>query len=136
MCFYSSPALDLLYFFSTSLNEDVFNNCKDQLLSRYLEKLKSVMSRLGCKTQPPTLAALKKSMEERDLYGMVASFTIWPLMLIDSKDANDLDEMMNRKNDKPDEVALGTNIQIQNPIFRKALLKRMPIYDAKGLLES
>lgn len=138
MSFYSSPALDLLYFFSTSLNEDVFYNCKDQILSRYLEKLKSIMSRLGCKTQPPTMEALKKSMDERILYGMIASITVLPLMLIDSKDASDLEELMNRKGDNnaEGEIALGTNAQIKNPLFRKVLHRRMPIYDAKGLLES
>ncbi|XP_072749880.1 uncharacterized protein [Anoplolepis gracilipes] len=127
LCVYGSPVIDLLYFFSTSPSLNVIENQKNLLCNEYIDTLVTTMKQLGCKTQPPTLEELKAAMKRRAVYGMIATFTILPLALVDKKEAKDLDEIMNKEG--------YTNPGYENEIYKKALMERMPIYDEWGLLD-
>lgn len=70
---------------------------------------------------------LKASMKQRAIYGMIASFTILPLVLVDKSEAKDLDELMNKDG--------YTNPGHQNLIYKKIMSKRMLKYDEWGLLD-
>lgn len=128
LCVYTSPAIDLLYFLSTSPSLDVIENNKKVLLEEYLSTLTTTLKELGCKTQPPTKDQLQNALKKRAAYGMIASFAVLPLVLCDTKEVKDLDEIMS------------TDGSYENPAYkgetyRKLMTKRIPMYDEMGLLD-
>ncbi|XP_014474316.1 PREDICTED: uncharacterized protein LOC106744243 isoform X2 [Dinoponera quadriceps] len=128
LCSYTSPAIDLLYFLGTSPSMEIIENNKDVLLNEYLNTLSSTMKQLGCKTQPPTMEKLKKSLKERAAYEMIASFTILPIVLCKKADVKGFDEIMSKDGSYD-------NPGFQGKIFKKIMLKRIPLYDEQGLLD-
>ncbi|OXU23988.1 hypothetical protein TSAR_016853 [Trichomalopsis sarcophagae] len=129
MCVYTSPAIDLLYFFNTSLADDTLLAHEDTLLHEYLRVLSSTMSEVGCKTPPPTMAELKRMLRERALYGMVASFAILPVLLVDKSEAKDLGEIMGAEGDAYDNPAY------KGKLYRQTMVRRLPKFDEMGLLD-
>jgi len=127
ICVYTSPAVDLLYFLSTSPSPDVIENQKNVLLDEYLGTLSTTMKQLNCETQPPTKDELKASLKRRAAYGMIASFIVLPILLCSKSEAKDFNEI------------LGTDA-VRNPglkseSFKKIMIKRLPLYDEWGLLD-
>lgn len=86
------------------------------------------MKQLGCKTQPPTMAKLQKSMEDRSAFAMIASFTVLPLVLWDKTQVKDLNEIMNVGGEYDNPAYKGAS-------YRKIMTKRIPLYDEMGLLD-
>jgi len=127
LCVYTSPAVDLLYFLSTSPSPDVIENKRDVLLNEYLGTLSATMKQLDCKTQPPTMEELKATLKRRGSYGMIASFSILPFVLCCKSEAKDLDEIMG--------TGSYINPGYKNEAYKKLILKRLPMYDEWGLLD-
>ncbi|CAL1685860.1 unnamed protein product [Lasius platythorax] len=127
VCVYTSPAVDLLYFFSTSPSPDVIENNRDILFNEYLSTLSATMKQLDCKTQPPTKEELNASMKRRAAYEMIASFTVLPIILVDKNEVKDIDEIMNKDD--------YTNPGHKNETYKKIMMKRVPMYDEWGLLD-
>lgn len=125
---YTSPAIDLLYFLSTSPSLEAIENNKDVLLDEYLNTLSSIMKQLGCKTQPPTMEKLKDSLKERAAYGMIASFTVLPIVICEKSAVKDIDEIMSKDGSFE-------NPGYKGKLYRKIMTKRIPIYDEMGLLD-
>lgn len=126
LCAYTSPAVDLLYFLSTSPSPSVIENSKSVLLNEYHNTLTSTIQQLNCKTQAPTIEELKASLKQRASYGMIAAFTVLPLVLCNKDDVKDLGEMMGED---------GNNLAYQNELYRKVITKNIPMYDEWGLLD-
>lgn len=128
LCVYSSPAIDLHYFLSTSTSDDVYDNHMESLLLEYIDTLTKLMKQLDCKTQPPTLEEIKKYMRDRAVYALIASISVLPIVTVDKSEAIDIDEM------------LVDNGEYNNPAykgkeFRKLLSARLPKFAAMGLLD-
>jgi len=85
------------------------------------------MKQLKCKTQPPTKDVLKATLKRRAAYGMIASFTVLPMMLCCKSEAKDLDEIL----------GTGTIINpgFKNESYKKIMAKKLPLYDEWGLLD-
>ncbi|XP_020283258.1 uncharacterized protein LOC109854513 [Pseudomyrmex gracilis] len=128
ICKYSTPAIDLHYFFNTSPAPVVYENHKSVLLNEYCNTLASTMKQLNCKTRPPTMEELKTSLKRRAAYGMIAAFTVLPLMLIEKDNVKDLDEIMGKDGSVE-------NPAYKNEAYRKVITKRIPLYDEWGLLD-
>ncbi|XP_012278798.1 uncharacterized protein LOC105698804 [Orussus abietinus] len=127
MCAYTTPVVDLQYFLYTGPTQELFEE-KAKLLEEYHKMLCSTMARLGCKTAPPTFETLKKTMEDREDYGMIAVFTVLPILLVDKDKAQSLDELMNNKEEY-------NNSGYKCSIYRKVMTKLLPYYEAKGMLD-
>lgn len=125
---YTTPAVDLQYFLHTSLSEDVYMNHKDALLDDYLHTLASTMKQLKCKTPPPTKDDIKRCMKERAIYGLISSVTVLPVLLVDKSEAKDIDELL-PKNGEYD------NPGYRSPLYRKVMVKRIPMFEEMGLLD-
>lgn len=128
LCVYTSPAIDLLYFLSTSPSVETIENNKDVLLNEYHNTLTSIMKQVGCKTQPPTMEKLKASLKERAIYGMIASFTVLPLVVCHHDEVKDFDEMMSQDGGYE-------NPGYKGKLYRQIIAKRIPMYDELGLLD-
>ncbi|XP_024881126.1 uncharacterized protein LOC112460596 [Temnothorax curvispinosus] len=126
-CVYTSPAIDLQYFLSTSPSPDVIENKRDVLLNEYLGVLSATMKQLGCKTQPPTMEELKTTLKRRASYGMIASFLVLPIVLCCKTEVKDLDEMMNSDT--------FSSPGLKSESYIKLMMKRIPMYDEWGLLD-
>ncbi|KYM76313.1 hypothetical protein ALC53_13340 [Atta colombica] len=125
MCVYATPALDLLFFFNTCPSLDIMENKKNILLNEYLNTLLMTMKELNCKTPPPTMEELKATMKRKADYGMIIFFVVLPFMLCCKTEAKELDELW----------SIGINPGIKNEIYKKLLIKRLPLYDDWGLLD-
>ncbi|XP_076625442.1 uncharacterized protein LOC143343926 [Colletes latitarsis] len=129
MSLYCSPAIDLHYFLSTSLSVDVYDNKIDVLLNEYLRTLCSTMKQLGCKTEPPTMDHIKKTMREREAYAFIASIFVLPVVLVDKSQVKTIDEMT------PNENGIIDTPAVRNPLYKKIMLKRLPKFMELGILE-
>lgn len=129
MCSYTSPAIDIHYFLSTSPAVEVIENNKAALLDEYLAALTTTMKQLKCKTQPPTMEKLKAALKQRASYGMIASFTVLPIVLCEKDDLKDIDEMLGKDGTTYD------NSSMNGKNYRKVMTKRIPMYDQLGLLD-
>ncbi|XP_075226765.1 uncharacterized protein LOC142327521 [Lycorma delicatula] len=80
---YSSPAVDLLFFMYGSIQEEVLNNKKDELIKIYLQTLNEYLEKYE---SPKRLeeAELLKSLEERDFYAFYATLTSLAVVLSES----------------------------------------------------
>ncbi|XP_077275264.1 uncharacterized protein LOC143904443 isoform X2 [Temnothorax americanus] len=127
LCVYTSPAIDLQYFLSTSPSPDVIENKKDVLLNEYLSALSATLKQLGCKTQPPTIEELKAALKRRASYGMIASFSVLPIVLCCKTEAKDFDEILSNGS--------FSNPGLKGENYKKLMMKRLPMYDECGLLD-
>ncbi|KAJ8683611.1 hypothetical protein QAD02_019403 [Eretmocerus hayati] len=128
MCTYTSPALDLNYFFSTSVGDDLLAEHEGTLLAEYRRCLGQTLARSGCRTEPPSIDELKMSVRQRATYGMIASFTLLPIMLQNKDEAKDLAEIIDPKG-RMDNPAYRTEA------FKKAMRRRLPVFERMGLLD-
>ncbi|XP_043490138.1 uncharacterized protein LOC122516416 [Polistes fuscatus] len=128
MCVYGSPAFDLLYFLSTSTNNEVYDNYKDRLIDEYYNTLCKTMKQLDCKTPPPSMKELRKSIKEREIIEMISSFTVLPYVIVDKNEVRGFNEIITADG--------GYNgFAHKNDLYRKKVSKRIPHYDQLGLLD-
>lgn len=69
-CCWTSPAIDLQYFFNTSLEEDLRLNRQDELIQFYHGQLSSILERLNYRQYVPTLHEFHVQFLEKCIYGM------------------------------------------------------------------
>ncbi|KAK0171667.1 hypothetical protein PV328_005090 [Microctonus aethiopoides] len=129
LCVYGSPAIDINYFLNTSPSESVLINQKDKIIDIYLSELTTTMKKLGCKSHPPTLTDLKKSMRQTELYGFLSACTVLPLVLVDKNDAQNLEEIMGQ-----DDSAFN-NKAYDGEAYKLTMTRRLPQWNAMGLLD-
>lgn len=127
LCLYGSPAIDLHYFMSINLADDIYHHRTGMLLEDYLETLSSVMKKLGCKTSPPTMDELKRQLKERALYELISSLVMLPVMLVDKTEVVDINDMI-KEEPSP-------NPGFKYPRFRKLAPKRIMRFVEMGLLD-
>ncbi|KAI4475098.1 hypothetical protein M0804_014515 [Polistes exclamans] len=128
MCVYGSPALDLQYFLSTSTNNEVYDNYQDRLIDEYYNTLCNTMKQLDCKTLPPSIKELRKSIKEREIIAMISSFTVLPYVIVDKNEVKDLNEIFTKDGGYD-------GFAHKNDLYRKIISKRIPYYDQLGLLD-
>lgn len=68
---WTSPVLDLHYFFNTSLQESFRPGKFDELLAGYYENLKSFLIGLNYSKKIPTLKIFQEQFKQRILYGLL-----------------------------------------------------------------
>lgn len=126
MSSYTSPAIDIVSFFSTSLPEDLYQTKRDYLLNVYLETLGSVMKRLGCERRVIAMDELKDSLVEFAIYELQLTCSFRPVIMSRREEAQDIDEIFDNE-----EMA---NVKIlRNPAFREIIVNRLPYFDEIGL---
>ncbi|XP_015189352.1 PREDICTED: uncharacterized protein LOC107073277 [Polistes dominula] len=128
MCVYASPAVDLQYFLNTSTNNEVYENYKDKLIEEYYNTLCNTMRQLDCKTLPPSMEELRKSIKEREVVAMISSFTVLPYVMVNKNEVKDLDEIFTTDGNYD-------NFAYKNDRYHKVISKRILYYDQLGLLD-
>ena len=68
---WNSPVFDLIYFFNTSLHEDIRETAQDELIQVYHENLEETLRKLNYRGKIITLAELELQFMEKQLFGSV-----------------------------------------------------------------
>ena len=111
------------------MTDDLLLENEELLLAEYRRTLAATMAKLACRTMPPTLANLKSMMMKKALYGMISSFTILPMLLVDKSKDDGLNEMIDKDGN------LSNNPGYSGELFKKAMIRRLPKFYELGLLD-
>lgn len=124
---YTSPVIDILYFFNTSLSDEAESR-QNEILEEYHKTLCQTMTHIGCETIPFSLETLRQEMIDRAFYGMISAFTILPILVVDKSEVMSVDEMMSEEGRK-------SHPAFNYPRYRQILHRRLPAFDNLGLLD-
>lgn len=83
------------------------------------------MKQLACKTEPPSLQELEGQLKDRAVFGMVVSFSILPIVLVDKDKVQSIDEML----------PLTVHPGMRTARFRRIMSHRLPLYDRMGFFD-
>uniref|UniRef100_T1GZ73 CHK kinase-like domain-containing protein n=1 Tax=Megaselia scalaris TaxID=36166 RepID=T1GZ73_MEGSC len=89
MNIYSSPGLDLNYFFNTSLPVDTLINKREYLIEVYYDSLKDTLKSLHYETIPSYETVLNEVAARED-HGFFAGFAIFPTVAMDKSHSKDM----------------------------------------------
>ncbi|KAH8239514.1 hypothetical protein KR032_005100 [Drosophila birchii] len=89
-CFWGSPAIDLQFFFYTSLQLEILLTRKDELLKHYFHCLHETLSCCGFRESLPTYDQLKDEMHRCLFYGYYAVTCELPLCCFPAEARNDI----------------------------------------------
>ncbi|XP_069678755.1 uncharacterized protein [Periplaneta americana] len=124
---FTSPAIDLQYFFNTSPNEDVRVKHTECLMEEYHSTLCDTLSALGLSHKKITLQELWKEYNSKALFGLYGACCILPVVLADK--GVDLDALIESgKPQIPDDF--------KGEFFKKALQRMLPIFEEKGVFKN
>ncbi|XP_034486155.1 uncharacterized protein LOC117790723 [Drosophila innubila] len=125
---WSSPAIDLQYFFHTSLQDDI---CHTEMVHFYHQKLVQALNKLKFKGRIPTLFDFQQQYQSRAFYAIFAGFCFLPSMLHSGKEEFSIARAMSHSKIDADFRAK----LYKTEIMRSKLKKFLPKFDHKGLLD-
>lgn len=124
---FSSPAIDLQYFFSTSPSADVRENHLDSLMKEYHNTLCEYLDTLGYSRKHITLEDLWKEYDNKALYGLFGACCVLPLVLADTR--LDMDAILESGMGDENDVYTGDT-------YKNALQRMLPKFEEKGVFRS
>ncbi|KAL7729673.1 hypothetical protein ACLKA6_007944 [Drosophila palustris] len=127
-CVWNSPAIDLQYFFHTSLQDDI---CHIEMVQFYHQKLVQALKKLNFKGHIPSLFDFQQQYQARSFYAIFASFAFLPCMIHSGEFEFSIAKALSQS-----EVDAAVRVKLyNNEIMRSKLRKLLPIFDHKGLLD-
>lgn len=129
--FWNTPIIDLLYFFISSVNNELRANEFDNLIKFYHENLSDNLKRLDYKKPIPSLRQLHVDILQKGFYGSFCITGILGIVLADPSGDASIASFMNN-----DEVGIKFKQDIYNcPRYIRALEVLLPLLDLRGLLD-
>ncbi|XP_055854521.1 uncharacterized protein LOC129918171 [Episyrphus balteatus] len=124
---WGSPAIDLHYFFNTSLREEIRLHQQDELFQYYYNVFTRTLKALRFKAKILSLQQFLLHMAEKSFYGCL----LQAVQINDQTDDANFQTLMSE-----DERALNLKrIIFQNEEVQKNLKRLLPMFDRKGLLD-
>lgn len=128
---YTSPAIDLHYFWATSPKMEVRRDHLDTILDRYYAELLSALTKLQYSLERvPTRKQFRKDWNSRAFYGLVAAITVLPLVKASSREDASLEELMGGEGNDSFRHHVYNNER-----YRKHMEYLLPFYDDLGVLD-
>ncbi|XP_037953862.1 uncharacterized protein LOC119684004 [Teleopsis dalmanni] len=128
---WGSPAIDLFYFFNTSLNEELQLAVEDELIQYYYEILADTLKKLRYKAKIPSLHSFHMELEEKAFYAFCASCILQAVQRNEDTHDADFNALM-----LEDERAVKFKDSCYDTEFSERIVKKfLPVYDRRGLLE-
>ncbi|KAH8414014.1 hypothetical protein KR222_001940 [Zaprionus bogoriensis] len=125
---FNSPAVDLQYFFSTSLQDDI---CQIEMVQFYHQKLVEALKKLKFKGRIPSLFDFQLQFQARSFYAVFSTFAFLPAMLKTGSEEFSIERAASfADSDAAVRVSLFKSEQM-----RKKTRKVLPIFDRKGLFD-
>lgn len=133
MCFYSSPVLDLHYFFITSVNKDDRLNKTDYMIQFYHKQLVKNLQKLGYAKPIPSLLDLQMDFLDSGAYGIFTMMSVLPVVRAPPSEDSNLENLT-------DMSEQGKAMEVKrriyaNPIYIDALEELIPHFERKGYFE-
>ncbi|KAH8247223.1 hypothetical protein KR038_000431 [Drosophila bunnanda] len=128
---WNSPAIDLHYFFSTSIHDYLRLEKQPELIQFYYYKLVNALKKLRYSGQVPSLFDFQLQFRMRAFYAVFASLIFEPLMLYNGKEEASLEQVISEK-------ASGQRFKddiYQQECVRKKLHLTLPFLEQWGLLD-
>ncbi|KAF5297569.1 hypothetical protein FQR65_LT10000 [Abscondita terminalis] len=89
LCFYSSPVIDLHFFWATSPNRDVLTNHFNDITDYYYKQFVANLQKFGIEENVPSKLELLTDFKEKAIYGLNTLLTLTPFIKVDKRpDAN------------------------------------------------
>ncbi|XP_055706837.1 uncharacterized protein LOC129803959 [Phlebotomus papatasi] len=130
MCFWGSPAVDLLYSLYAVGNASVRAR-KGEIISTYHENFTEYLERLGCLRKGPTLLDLNIEMLKIGLLEVLLGLCFLPFFSLDFTKV-DIDQIMDPT---PENLANMQRMVYKNPDIVSILTEVLPHLFLKGLLD-
>ncbi|XP_030565759.1 uncharacterized protein LOC115766089 [Drosophila novamexicana] len=128
---WSSPAIDLHYFFSTSVQDELHNHKQTELVQFYYQKLMEALTKLKFGGYVPSLFEFQLQFEARAFYSIFCSLVFLPAMLHSGSEEFSIEKALSNSES---DIALRVSIY-KTEIFQKKLRTILPFFDHKGLLD-
>lgn len=132
MSFWSSPAVELIYFFISSLRDDIKVERFDDLVEFYHSELFNSLKTLNYKKHIPTFAELQDDMVDKGF--SIATSLIFVLFVckLDSEEVVSMDKLF-KGGEEADNIL---KIIYNNEYFAKACKTWLPFLNQRGFLNS
>ncbi|KAB0805583.1 hypothetical protein PPYR_02553 [Photinus pyralis] len=128
---FSSPAIDLHYFWTTSPKMEVRREHLDTILDRYYSKLLYTLASLNYSLERiPTKKQFLKDWKSRSFYGLLAAAAILPLVKASSRNDASFEDLM--ADDSEDSFRYHA---YNNERYRKHMEYLLPFFDDLGALD-
>ncbi|XP_043653424.1 uncharacterized protein LOC122620159 [Drosophila teissieri] len=128
---WNSPAIDLHYFFSTSIHEDLRLGHQTELVQFYYYKLVEALKRVKYTGKVPTLFAFQQQFRSKAFYAVFSSLIFEPVMVYNGKEEPTIEQFISS-----DEKGLRVrNAMYQTEENLKKLHLILPFLDQQGLLD-
>ncbi|XP_063241157.1 uncharacterized protein LOC134541572 [Bacillus rossius redtenbacheri] len=128
---YSSPALDLIFFFHTSLRLDVWKQ-QDKLLKHYHDELTRWLASSGCSPNVYTYQDLQKDMTEKVSYALAISSTVLAIALAGPGEEPNLEKLLLESSES--QTSEYHNAQSTH-LYREIMQVFLTSFDKKGLFK-
>ncbi|XP_016952241.1 uncharacterized protein LOC108026058 [Drosophila biarmipes] len=128
---WNSPAIDLHYFFSTSIHDELRLHNQPELVQFYYYKLKDALKKVRYAGPIPSLFDFQLQFRARAFYAVFASLMFEPFMLYDGKEEASLEQMISEGE---------SGIRFKDDLYRqegarKKLHHTLPYLEQWGLLD-
>ncbi|XP_055638094.1 uncharacterized protein LOC129776461 [Toxorhynchites rutilus septentrionalis] len=130
-CCYGTPMIDLCYFFFTSTQDDIRQNCFEELMQYYYYRMTDYAKKLKCNKKLPTLHQFQQQLLRKLFYAVYSSFIALPIQMNEQTADADFEALMG-----DDERARRFKKTIMaNRKYHKIIKGLLPTFDKKGLLD-
>ncbi|EDW34178.1 GL21713 [Drosophila persimilis] len=128
---WNSPAIDLHYFFSTSVHDDLRLHHQTELVQFYYYKLVAGLKKVNYGGKVPTLFDFQLQFKARAFYAVFCSLLFEPVMLYEGKEESSMEQVLSESEGA---------IRYKDSIFQVESIRRklhltLPFLDQQGLLD-
>ncbi|TDG43703.1 hypothetical protein AWZ03_009867 [Drosophila navojoa] len=128
---WSSPAIDLHYFFCTSVQNDLFRYHQAELVHFYYQNLVEALTKLKYKGQVPSLFEFQQQFQARGFYGVFCSLVFLAAMLHTGPEEFSIEKALS---DSVADAAVRVAVY-KSELYQRKLREILPILEHKGLLD-
>ncbi|XP_017017457.1 uncharacterized protein [Drosophila kikkawai] len=128
---WNSPALDLHYFFSTSIHENLWREKQSELVQFYFYKLVAALKKVKYSGRIPSLFEFQQQFRTKAFYAVFASLIFEPTMVYNGNEEASMEQILSSSE---------KGMRFKNDVYQLAEIKRklqdtLPYLDHLGLLD-
>ncbi|KAH8389217.1 hypothetical protein KR200_001188 [Drosophila serrata] len=132
-CFWGSPAIDLHFFFHTSLQQDLLLHQKDELLQHYFDALTETLELCGFSGSKPTFEQLKAEWQRCLFYGYFSVTCELPTCCASAEASDGFNCLSFADSEK---MRFRRRLLFENERVRQTVKACLVHFDQQGILET
>ncbi|XP_075145790.1 uncharacterized protein LOC142220496 isoform X2 [Haematobia irritans] len=131
LCKWGSPAHDLWYLFTTSIDVDIRIEIFDQLIEIYQKRLAECLKLLEYSKRIPTIKDIQIMLLKDSYWGVIIANSVTPMILFPKDDDSNMDNMLKMGS----EADKFRHKVFTSPIYSKSMRKWYPFIYSKGAFD-